>query len=90
VEYFYDSEKQANEDDSSEDLIYKCYEAVLDSKVKDETLVSLCPIFVEQSISEIWFVVTDDFIVLNYSGIASQLGAKILKMLPEDPMAAIC
>ncbi|KAK2405566.1 aluminum-activated malate transporter [Trifolium repens] len=40
VEYFYDSEKQANEDDSSEDLIYKCYEAVLDSKVKDETLAS--------------------------------------------------
>ncbi|PNY06190.1 aluminum-activated malate transporter 12-like protein [Trifolium pratense] len=40
VEYFYDSEKQANEDDSSEDLISKCYEAVLDSKVKDETLAS--------------------------------------------------
>ncbi|XP_004497252.1 aluminum-activated malate transporter 12-like isoform X2 [Cicer arietinum] len=38
MEYFYDSEKQANEDDSSEDLIYKCYEAVLDSKSKDETL----------------------------------------------------
>ncbi|KEH44440.1 putative aluminum-activated malate transporter [Medicago truncatula] len=37
MEYFYDSEKQAN-DDSSEDLIYKCYEAVLDSKSKDETL----------------------------------------------------
>jgi len=39
MEYFYDTEKQAN-DDSSEDLIYKCYEAVLDSKSKDETLVS--------------------------------------------------
>jgi hypothetical protein len=42
MEYFYDSEKQVNEDDSSEDAIYKCYEAVLDSKTKDETLVSLC------------------------------------------------
>jgi hypothetical protein len=40
VDYFYDSEKQENEDDSSEDPIYKCYEAVLDSKAKDETLVS--------------------------------------------------
>jgi hypothetical protein len=40
VDYFYDSEKQANEDDSSEDPIYKCYKAVLDSKAKDETLVS--------------------------------------------------
>ncbi|XP_058758017.1 aluminum-activated malate transporter 14-like [Vicia villosa] len=38
VEYFNDSEKQANEDDSSEDPIYKCYEAILDSKAKDETL----------------------------------------------------
>lgn len=38
--YFYDTEKQANEDELSEDLIYKCYEAVLDSKAKDETLVS--------------------------------------------------
>ncbi|CAJ2630995.1 aluminum-activated malate transporter 12-like [Trifolium pratense] len=38
VDYFYDSEKQENEDDSSEDPIYKCYEAVLDSKAKDETL----------------------------------------------------
>lgn len=40
MEYFHDSEKQANEDDSSEDPIYKRYEAVLDSKPKDETLVS--------------------------------------------------
>jgi hypothetical protein len=40
VDYFYDFEKQENEDDSSEDPIYKCYEAVLDSKAKDETLVS--------------------------------------------------
>ncbi|XP_058754931.1 aluminum-activated malate transporter 14-like [Vicia villosa] len=38
MKYFYDSEKQANEDDSCEDPIYKCYEAVLDSKAKDETL----------------------------------------------------
>ncbi|KAK2405568.1 aluminum-activated malate transporter [Trifolium repens] len=38
MEYFYDSEIQENEDDSSEDAIYKCYEAVLDSKTKDETL----------------------------------------------------
>ncbi|KAI5401813.1 hypothetical protein KIW84_066326 [Lathyrus oleraceus] len=38
VEYFNDSEKKANEDDSSEDPIYKCYEAILDSKAKDETL----------------------------------------------------
>ncbi|KAL5099995.1 hypothetical protein RYX36_004322 [Vicia faba] len=38
MEYFYDSEKQENEDDSCEDPIYKCYEAILDSKAKDETL----------------------------------------------------
>ncbi|CAI8601712.1 unnamed protein product [Vicia faba] len=38
MEYFYDFEKQENEDDSCEDPIYKCYEAILDSKAKDETL----------------------------------------------------
>jgi len=77
VEYFSDSKKLANEDDSSEDPIYKCYEAVLDSKAKDETLVSLCPffcqvkntrnlpsIFLEKYIRNLFFV-TEDLTVLN-------------------------
>ncbi|XP_028219700.1 aluminum-activated malate transporter 12-like [Glycine soja] len=38
MEYFYDSAKQATEDDSSEDPIYEGYKAVLDSKANDETL----------------------------------------------------
>jgi len=38
--YFYDSAKQATEGDSSENPIYEGYKAVLDSKVKDETLVT--------------------------------------------------
>ncbi|KAK7270131.1 hypothetical protein RIF29_23052 [Crotalaria pallida] len=38
MEYFSDSEKQAARGDSSEDRIFKGYKAVLDSKVKDETL----------------------------------------------------
>ncbi|RZB43220.1 Aluminum-activated malate transporter 12 isoform B [Glycine soja] len=38
--YFYDSAKQATEGDSSENPIYEGYKAVLDSKVKDETLAS--------------------------------------------------
>ncbi|KAH1140576.1 hypothetical protein GYH30_029455 [Glycine max] len=38
-EYFYDSAKEATEDDdSSEDPIYEGYKAVLDSKANDETL----------------------------------------------------
>ncbi|XP_027364826.1 aluminum-activated malate transporter 12-like [Abrus precatorius] len=37
-EYFYDSEKQATQEDSSEDPIYQGYKAVLDSKANDETL----------------------------------------------------
>jgi len=32
--------KQANEDDSCENPTYKFYEAILDSKAKDEPLVS--------------------------------------------------
>ena len=42
MKYFYDSAKQATEDDSSEDPIYEGYKAVLDSKANDETLVSQC------------------------------------------------
>ncbi|XP_061362755.1 aluminum-activated malate transporter 12-like [Gastrolobium bilobum] len=38
MEYFYDSEKRATQDDSSEDPIYKGYKAVLDSKANEETL----------------------------------------------------
>ncbi|KAK7390773.1 hypothetical protein VNO78_18841 [Psophocarpus tetragonolobus] len=38
MKYFYDSAKQASEDDSSEDPIYEGYKAVLDSKAIDETL----------------------------------------------------
>ncbi|XP_027364825.1 aluminum-activated malate transporter 12-like [Abrus precatorius] len=38
TKYFCDSENQEPHDDSSEDLIYKGYKAVLDSKAKDETL----------------------------------------------------
>lgn len=38
MEYFHDSEKEATQDDSSEDPIYEGYKAVLDSKAKDETL----------------------------------------------------
>ncbi|RDX70476.1 Aluminum-activated malate transporter 12, partial [Mucuna pruriens] len=38
VEYFYDSAKSATQDDSSEDLIYEGYKAILDSKASDETL----------------------------------------------------
>lgn len=43
MEYFYDSAKQASEDDSSEDPVYEGYKAVLDSKAKDETLVTQGP-----------------------------------------------
>ena len=42
VEYFFDSDKQVMEDESSEDPIYKGYKAVLDSKATDETLVITC------------------------------------------------
>lgn len=38
MRYFNDSESQETPDDPSEDLIYKGYKAVLDSKTKDETL----------------------------------------------------
>ncbi|QCE08753.1 Aluminum-activated malate transporter [Vigna unguiculata] len=38
VRYFNDSENQETQDDASDDLIYKGYKAVLDSKSKDETL----------------------------------------------------
>ncbi|KAK7343297.1 hypothetical protein VNO77_11940 [Canavalia gladiata] len=38
MEYFYDSEKPATQDDSEEDPIYEGYKAVLDSKAYDETL----------------------------------------------------
>ncbi|KAH1231285.1 Aluminum-activated malate transporter 12 [Glycine max] len=38
VRYFHDSENQETQDDSTEDLIYKGYKAVLDSRAKDETL----------------------------------------------------
>lgn len=41
MRYFNDSENQETQDDPSEDLIYKGYKAVLDSKTKDETLVTL-------------------------------------------------
>ncbi|KAK7343299.1 hypothetical protein VNO77_11943 [Canavalia gladiata] len=38
MKYFNDSENQETQGDLSEDLIYKGYKAVLDSKAKDETL----------------------------------------------------
>ncbi|BAT93633.1 hypothetical protein VIGAN_08015200 [Vigna angularis var. angularis] len=38
VRYFNDSENQETQEDASDDLIYKGYKAVLDSKSKDETL----------------------------------------------------
>lgn len=41
VRYFHDSENQETQDDSTEDLIYKGYKAVLDSRAKDETLVTM-------------------------------------------------
>jgi len=43
VRYFNDSENQETPDVVSDDLIYKGYKAVLDSKSKDETLVTLMP-----------------------------------------------
>jgi len=45
VRYFNDSENQETQDDASDDLIYKGYKAVLDSKSKDETLVTLVTFF---------------------------------------------
>lgn len=45
MKYFDDSENQVTQGDSSEDLIYKNYKVVLDSKAKDETLVSGNPFF---------------------------------------------
>lgn len=53
MEYFYDSEKEATQDDSSEDPIYEGYKAVLDSKAKDETLVTQCPFLVKLKLSEV-------------------------------------
>ncbi|KAK7343298.1 hypothetical protein VNO77_11942 [Canavalia gladiata] len=38
MEYFYDSEKPPNEDESSEEAIYEGYSAVLNAKTCDETL----------------------------------------------------
>lgn len=45
VRYFNDSENQESQEDASDDLIYKGYKAVLDSKSKDETLVTLVNFF---------------------------------------------
>jgi len=43
LRYFNGAENQETQDDASDELIYKGYKAVLDSKSKDETLVTLVP-----------------------------------------------